>query len=293
MQLYQWMPTFAEFVDGLTYVDRQKIDARMCDDGSVTQAEWARVEPLRLRSLTADMSEFTGDHWEIPFAAIALYLLMIVLGPIIMSTRCARLGETARPHRAARPRLRAPRDARGAPARGARPPARRKPLPVGSLVCVWNWFLSVFSTFGVVATWRCISLRLMDRGFEGTVCGSSLFMSQGLEGAAMMLFIYSKLFELLDTFFLIAKKVDVIFLHWYHHVTVLLYCWHSYAARIPSGIWFAAMNYFVHAVMYGYFAMTQVRAVARRAARRAPERRRDACASTGRARTDETRPPHC
>ena len=38
-------------------------------------------------------------------------------------------------------------------------------------------------------------------------------------------------------------------LHSYHHITVLLYCWHSYASRISSGLWFGTMNYFVHSLM--------------------------------------------
>ena len=46
----------------------------------------------------------------------------------------------------------------------------------------------------------------------------------------------------------------------YHHVSVLLYCWHSYSTRISSGLWFGAMNYLVHAFMYFYFAMTQINA---------------------------------
>ena len=31
-----------------------------------------------------------------------------------------------------------------------------------------------------------------------------------------------------------AARRPVIFLHVYHHVTVLLYCWHSYSSRIAS-----------------------------------------------------------
>merc|ERR1712014_111405 len=45
-------------------------------------------------------------------------------------------------------------------------------------------------------------------------------------------------------------------LQWWHHSTVLLYCWHSYSARIATGAWFACMNYGMHSVMYGYFAVT-------------------------------------
>lgn len=44
----------------------------------------------------------------------------------------------------------------------------------------------------------------------------------------------------------------------YHHATVLLFCWHAYSARIGTGLWYAAMNYSVHGIMYAYFGMTQV-----------------------------------
>merc|ERR1712039_43507 len=48
------------------------------------------------------------------------------------------------------------------------------------------------------------------------------------------------------------------FLHWYHHCTVLLYCWHSYMWEISTGIYFTAMNYTVHAVMYYYYFLAAV-----------------------------------
>ena len=55
----------------------------------------------------------------------------------------------------------------------------------------------------------------------------------------MGLFIFSKLPELFDTAFLVLQKKKVIFLHWFHHTTVLLYCWHAYHNRIGPGIWCA------------------------------------------------------
>ena len=45
------------------------------------------------------------------------------------------------------------------------------------------------------------------------------------------------------------------FLHWFHHVTVLLYCWHAGVKHVGPGLWFAAMNFGVHSVMYTYFAV--------------------------------------
>jgi hypothetical protein len=70
-----------------------------------------------------------------------------------------------------------------------------------------------------------------------------------------MLFVVSKVPELLDTAFLVLRRRRVIFLHTYHHVTVLLFCWDAYATRSSAGLIFACVNYFVHAVMYGYFAL--------------------------------------
>lgn len=61
--------------------------------------------------------------------------------------------------------------------------------------------------------------------------------------------------ELLDTFFIVIHKKKLIFLHWYHHVSVLLYCWHSYVYKAPLGILFCVMNYAVHSIMYAYYGL--------------------------------------
>jgi hypothetical protein len=47
----------------------------------------------------------------------------------------------------------------------------------------------------------------------------------------VQLFILSKFPELVDKFFIVARRRPLLFLHWYHHVAVLLYCWHSYATE--------------------------------------------------------------
>merc|ERR1712139_66501 len=62
-----------------------------------------------------------------------------------------------------------------------------------------------------------------------------------------------------DTFFIVVRKKPLVFLHWYHHITVLLFCWHSYVTESPSGIYFTAMNYAVHFIMYGYYFLMAAR----------------------------------
>lgn len=69
------------------------------------------------------------------------------------------------------------------------------------------------------------------------------------------LFVLSKLPELGDTLFIVLRKQPLIFLHWYHHITVLIYSWYSYTEYTSSARWFIVMNYCVHSVMYSYYAL--------------------------------------
>ena len=90
-------------------------------------------------------------------------------------------------------------------------------------------------------------------GLYPTMCENAFRFGIGPTGLWTCLFIFSKIPELGDTAFIVLGKRRLIFLHWYHHVTVLLFCWHSYAYRSSAGIWFIAMNYSVHALMYFYY----------------------------------------
>jgi hypothetical protein len=92
--------------------------------------------------------------------------------------------------------------------------------------------------------------------YEDTVCTNpEETWGKGPTGFWVMLFIFSKLPELIDTVFIILRKRTLIFLHWYHHVTVLLFCWNAYATLAGTGLYFVAMNYSVHALMYGYYCL--------------------------------------
>merc|ERR1711979_104697 len=96
---------------------------------------------------------------------------------------------------------------------------------------------------------------LWEHGLYSTTCAPASWYATGWSGVFVALFIYSKIAELIDTVLLLFAGKQVIALQWWHHSTVLLYCWHSYSTRIATGLWFAAMNYSVHSVMYGYFAL--------------------------------------
>ncbi len=69
------------------------------------------------------------------------------------------------------------------------------------------------------------------------------------------MYVWSKPVELVDTVFLVLRKRPIIFLHWYHHITVMLCAWHAGKEHAASARWFVSMNYTVHALMYTYYAL--------------------------------------
>lgn len=129
----------------------------------------------------------------------------------------------------------------------------------------WNFLLSAFSAVGVYFCVPYMAALLRTRGVQHAVCSDTMMLGSRGENAAcfggvglfMSLFMLSKFPELLDTAFLVYMRKHVDFLHWYHHITVLLYSWFAYANATPSAVFFGTMNYTVHAVMYFYFGASQ------------------------------------
>jgi elongation of very long chain fatty acids protein 6 len=163
------------------------------------------------------------NNYKIPIATVAVYLALCYFGRIYMKEKM-------------------PQELRGA-------------------LAAWNLILAIFSTYGVVRTVPHFLYKLSIMTFEESVCDrADTYYGGGACGLAVQLFILSKLPELFDTVFIVLRKKPLIFLHWYHHVTVLLYCWNSYVTESGAGIWFVAMNYTVHAVMYTYYFLAAIRA---------------------------------
>jgi len=134
-----------------------------------------------------------------------------------------------------------------------------KPLPCKWFFAFWNLCLTVFSVVGSYYTIPVLVRAIYEKGFRFSVCTDpDAFYYNGSCGFWVAMFILSKIPELMDTVFLVIQKKDVIFLHWFHHVTVMLYCWHSYTSLTAPGLWFAAMNFGVHSIMYFYYFMAAI-----------------------------------
>jgi len=163
--------------------------------------------------------DWCADHTEIPVFAISIYLIVVFWVP---------------------PLLR-----------------ESEPFKLRNLFILWNIGLSVFSICGMLRTVPVMISALLNEGFHHTACTDpSKWYLNGPSGLWTTLFILSKIPELGDTFFLVIQKKKVIFLHWFHHVTVLLYCWHAFVLRSSSGFWFVTMNFTVHSIMYTYYLLS-------------------------------------
>ena len=96
-----------------------------------------------------------------------------------------------------------------------------------------------------------------NHSLQYSVCVPTYF--KGVTSFWAMMFTVSKVYELGDTVFIVLRKQKLIFLHWYHHITVLIYVWYSYTDHTAPGRWFMVMNYTVHSFMYTYYCLRALR----------------------------------
>lgn len=162
--------------------------------------------------------QWMKENWIISFYYIGAYMLVIYGGQLYMQTR----------------------------------PRFELKIPL----FIWNVFLALFSIWGAYRSAPELLYVLNQFGFRYSVCipGPS-FLDNRVGGFWNWMFTLSKVPELGDTVFIVLRKQPLIFLHWYHHVTVLLYAWYSYSDYIATARWFVCMNYLVHSAMYSYYAL--------------------------------------
>lgn len=134
---------------------------------------------------------------------------------------------------------------------GQRQMATRKPLCLKTPVIVWNFSLSFLSFVALVTIAANDPSCLVRRKYPvADMSGPTML--------AILAFCLTKVLEFGDTVFLVLRKRPVIFLHTFHHVTVALFCLHAALTGSESSHLFAAVNLFVHWLMYGYYGLSAI-----------------------------------
>jgi len=134
----------------------------------------------------------------------------------------------------------------------------RSPFSLTIPLNIWNFLLAAFSIIGTIRMTPEFIESIRDLGLIGSYCKINHF-TEGTNGYWAWLFIVSKLFELVDTQFLVLRKRPLMFLHWYHHVLTLVYAFYSYPLSPGFNRWGIYMNLVVHAFMYSYYFLRSMR----------------------------------
>jgi stearoyl-CoA desaturase (delta-9 desaturase) len=132
--------------------------------------------------------------------------------------------------------------------------ASREPFDLKVPLAAWNFLLSAGSLVGLVMALHLALTALAKDGPHALACDNSIWWGN----PSVMLFCLSKVPELVDTGFIVLRKKPLHFLHYYHHATVLLFCWDAWVVNNAVGGVFAIMNLFVHSVMYAYYCAAAV-----------------------------------
>jgi len=161
-----------------------------------------------------------GEYWVISAYTSALYVFLLFGGRWVMSSRPA--------------------------------------FKLNKLLTVWNIGLAAMSIYAFLRVApEFFHVLLGKNGFHNSICewpehnGATAFWSFVLA--------LSKIIELGDTAFIVLRKQNLLFLHWYHHVTTLMSWWVMYHWYEPAQQWYVVMNSFVHSFMYTYYALRALR----------------------------------
>lgn len=132
--------------------------------------------------------------------------------------------------------------------------ASRQPFDLKGALAAWNFLLSAGSITGFVMASHLAINAVRHKGVHALACDNTVWWGN----PAVMLFCLSKVPELVDTAFIVLRKKPLHFLHYYHHATVLLFCWDAWVVNNAVGGMFAIMNLLVHSIMYAYYCAAAI-----------------------------------
>jgi len=119
---------------------------------------------------------------------------------------------------------------------------------------LWSALLAVFSIVAAYRTTIVMWYLYKDNGIEAVLCSKYFYLGP-IARFWGPVFVGSKIFEYLDTAFIVLQKKPLIFLHWSHHFTVSLLAWYVYGGQYSGGGVFMTVNFQVHAIMYSYYTL--------------------------------------
>lgn len=132
--------------------------------------------------------------------------------------------------------------------------ASRSPYNLRTPLLLWNILLALFSLAAAIRTAPEFVHVLYTEGMERSFCSNSYYHDARLI-FWYVIFAWSKVFELIDTVFIVLRKQKLLLLHWLHHALTLCYTFLAMGDVPGTARWMVAMNSIIHSVMYTYYAL--------------------------------------
>eukprot|EP01080_Neovahlkampfia_damariscottae_P000442 gene442-6855_t len=135
----------------------------------------------------------------------------------------------------------------------------KKKVPfIKPVMAFWNGFLALLSMAMFYGVFKRFVERWIEVGLFDTLCSDHLCVDPNPIMYWAYIFCKSKYLELFDTLWMILNKKEVPFLHWWHHITVLLFTWYATYWNLSVGIVFIFVNALVHSFMYTYYFLMSI-----------------------------------
>lgn len=128
---------------------------------------------------------------------------------------------------------------------------------IQSITILHSSLLAVYSLWTCVNTVSIVVPHVMEVGFLPAMCDASgeLWGAKGLSFWVTHFYL-SKFYEFIDTWLIVLKGRQPIFLQTYHHAGVVLLMWGFVVTRnTAAGAILTCLNSFIHTLMYSYYVM--------------------------------------
>ncbi|KAJ3359474.1 hypothetical protein HDU91_004916 [Kappamyces sp. JEL0680] len=129
-----------------------------------------------------------------------------------------------------------------------------KPYRLESLFILHNALLCAASLVLLLAIVPIVGSNLVQNGLFHSICAREMAYSPRLNFFYYLNYLM-KFWELGDTFFLVARKKPLAFLHVYHHAATFLLTWTQLMGKTSVQWVPITINLGIHVAMYYYYAM--------------------------------------
>eukprot|EP01102_Stenamoeba_stenopodia_P000001 TRINITY_DN0_c0_g1_i1.p1 TRINITY_DN0_c0_g1~~TRINITY_DN0_c0_g1_i1.p1 ORF type:complete len:276 (+),score=62.92 TRINITY_DN0_c0_g1_i1:126-953(+) len=130
----------------------------------------------------------------------------------------------------------------------------REPIKPWRIMLIHNIFLCAGSAIMFAGMLHELIIIGLRDGLYALYCDSMKQFNSRLCWWTYI-FLFSKVYEFLDTIFLVLKKKHIQFLHIYHHAITLYVVWVCLDHKAPYGWILEITNSFIHIFMYLYYTL--------------------------------------